>query len=119
MQCINIKLVTFIASGDGMGSSMPPPRRPRWYERLAAPLKFGLEDLAPTFAKLGSAVTVSAAGRKAAEQLGAQLVASHFRYQATAKVATGAAQSVLGQWQRQAALQVGGWVGGVHTPLGG
>lgn len=43
--------------------------------------------------------------RRAAAQLGRQLLGHHARYQAVAQVATStAAQGVLSQWQRQAAL---------------
>lgn len=96
----------FLPAGDGMTASGAAPRGPNWLERLTAPIKLGVADIAPTLAKLGASLTVSAAGQKAAESLGAQLLASHFRYQATARAATGAASSVLAQWQRQAALQV-------------
>ncbi len=35
------------------------PRRPNWVERVTAPIMFGVKELMPTLAKLGSAITVS------------------------------------------------------------
>lgn len=57
------------------------PQRTNWAERLTAPFKFGGRDLLPPALKLGSAVTVTAMMRRAAGQLGRQLLSHHVRYQ--------------------------------------
>jgi len=41
------------------GSSQRAQRGGHWTERVTAPFRFGLKELAPTIAKLGSAMTVS------------------------------------------------------------
>lgn len=46
---------------------------------MTAPIRFGVQELVPTAVKFGSAVTVTVAGQRAAQQLAAQLVASHMR----------------------------------------
>ena len=50
-----------------------------WAERVLAPIKFGFKELVPTALKLGSALTVTVAGRQAVQQLGGQLVARQLR----------------------------------------
>jgi hypothetical protein len=59
-------------------SQMP---RSNWTERLTAPFKFGAQELVPSAVKLGSAVTLTAVMRRAAGQLGRQLLGHHMRYQ--------------------------------------
>lgn len=61
------------------GSTQLP--RANWTERLTAPFKFGAQELLPSAVKLGSAVTVTAVMRRAATQLGRQLLGHHMRYQ--------------------------------------
>lgn len=93
------------ADGDGMSSVPSDTPRSNWTERLTAPFKFGGRDLLPSAVKLGSAVTITAVMKRTAAQLGRQLLGHHARYQAVAKAATStAAQGMLSQWQRQAAL---------------
>jgi hypothetical protein len=55
--------------------------RSNWTERLTAPFKFGAQELVPSAVKLGSAVTLTAVMRRAAGQLGRQLLGHHMRYQ--------------------------------------
>jgi hypothetical protein len=79
--------------------------RSNWTERLTAPFRFGGRELLPSALKLTSAVTVTAVLRRSAAQLGRQLLGHHMRYQAVAQAATSsAAQGIVTQWQRQAAL---------------
>jgi hypothetical protein len=75
-------------------SRLPPPihsvpnsaqmPRANWTERLTAPFRFGAQELLPSAVKLGSAVTVTAVMRRAASQLGRQLLGHHMRYQVRA-----------------------------------
>jgi len=80
-----------------------------WTERLTAPLRFGLADLLPSMAKLGSAATVSAVGGSAIQRLASQLVSQHIAYHAAAAAATqlstrGAASAVVALQQRAALM---------------
>ncbi|KAF5833779.1 hypothetical protein DUNSADRAFT_9803 [Dunaliella salina] len=78
--------------GDGMStSSRKPQRGGHWTERVMAPFRFGFKELAPTLAKLGSAITITAVGKGAAQQLAAQLVSSHLKYQAALRASTAVA----------------------------
>jgi hypothetical protein len=61
------------------GSGQMP--RANWTERLTAPFKFGAQELLPSAVKFGSAVTLTALMRRAAGQLGRQLLGHHMRYQ--------------------------------------
>ena len=60
--------------------SSVPSSGNNWAERVLAPIKFGFKELVPTALKLGSALTVTVAGRQAVQQLGGQLVARQLRY---------------------------------------
>ena len=82
--------------------AMPSGRSGSWAERLLAPIKFGVKELLPTAVRLGGAMTVSAAGRKAVQHLGMKLAAGQIRYQAAAKAATG----TMANWCKQASLEV-------------
>lgn len=78
-----IMLLLFCAP-DHVWCSMPNSSqmpRTHWTERLTAPFKFGGQELLPSAVKLGSAVTLTAVMRRAAAQLGRQLLGHHVRYQ--------------------------------------
>jgi hypothetical protein len=62
--------------------------RANWTERLTAPFKFGAQELLPSAVKLGSAVTVTALMRRAAGQLGRQLLGHHVRYQVCCSISS-------------------------------
>ncbi|KAI8464180.1 MAG: hypothetical protein J3K34DRAFT_474538 [Monoraphidium minutum] len=104
------KAATAAASyeGDGMGGcarGRAAARRPSLGERLLAPLRLSVQELLPGALKLGSAVTVSAVGRRAAERLGAQVLQQHVRWQAAAAAASAAAARAGGAAAaREAAL---------------
>ena len=83
-------------------SALPNGSTGTWAERLLAPIKFGLKELVPTALRLGGAMTVSAAGRRAMQHLGLKLAAGQIRYQAAAKAATG----VVANWGKHAVLEV-------------
>jgi hypothetical protein len=68
-------------------------RRPGLAERLLAPLRIGVRELLPGAIKFGSAVTVSAVGRQAAEKMAAQLMRSHIQWQSAAAAAAAAARA--------------------------
>lgn len=65
-------------------------KKPSLGERLLAPLRLSVQELLPGALKLGSAVTVSAVGRRAAERLAGQVMQQHMRWQAAAAAARGA-----------------------------
>jgi hypothetical protein len=85
-------------------SSQTP--RTSWTERLTAPFKFGGQDLLPSAVKLGSAVTLTAVMRRAAAQLGRQLLSHHMRYQVCV-MCVGLCERV-GGWGEGSAVSVGG-----------
>lgn len=92
--------------GDGMTSTPRSSSGKRnWTERLTAPLKFGFNEVMETIAKVGGVVTVSAAGQRAAAQLGAQVVSHQMRYQLALQTAAMGAKGGLAVWQKQALLQ--------------
>lgn len=107
--CSRIWNFTFLYPICPTCSSCTDRPRGNWTERVTAPFKFGILDLLPSLAKFGSALTVSAVGRRAAEKLASQLVRQHLRYQAVTQAVTGSASRgagvALAQWQKQAALQ--------------
>ncbi len=79
--------------------------RPNWADRLLAPIRVGVQEILPGALKLGSAVTVSAVGRRAAESLAAQVMQQHIRWQgAAAAAAAAAARAGGGAAAREAAL---------------
>lgn len=84
-----------------MPNSAQMPRA-NWTERLTAPFKFGAQELLPSAVKLGSAVTVTAVMRRAASQLGRQLLGHHMRYQVSAAWNSGLL--CFAQQEQQAAL---------------
>ncbi|GAX85643.1 hypothetical protein CEUSTIGMA_g13058.t1 [Chlamydomonas eustigma] len=93
----------FMAEGDGMSSTKP--KGSNWSERLSAPFKFGMKELVPTLVKFGSALTVTAAGQRAIQQLGLQLIKKQLKYQVTAKAVTEMAKGAVATWSRQAVLE--------------
>lgn len=97
--------VVSMTEGDGMGSSKPKTSQSNWLERAIAPIRFGMKELAPTALKLGSAMTVTLVGQRAAQQLASQLVCSHLRYQAAARMATGLARGAVAGWSKTAVLE--------------
>ncbi|KAL6750299.1 hypothetical protein V8C86DRAFT_2817219 [Haematococcus lacustris] len=123
-----------LQEGDGMSQQSEPSSSSSheggdawgaWAQRFTAPIRFGLDELGPALVKLGSALTVSAVGRSSAQHLAAQLMVSHARYLAVARMACGAAAggaagvgasalgavarggggAVASAWGRQAALE--------------
>jgi len=95
--------------GDGMStSSRKSQRGGHWTERVMAPFRFGFKELAPTLAKLGSAMTITAVGRGTAQQLAAQLVSSHLKYQAALRASTAVASQsgsgMIAGWGKRAVL---------------
>ncbi|KAG2487608.1 hypothetical protein HYH03_013747 [Edaphochlamys debaryana] len=101
------------ASGAAAAAANASGGGQNWTERLTAPFRLGLKDLAPTLLNFAGVVTVTKVGQQAAQQLASNLVCSHVRYQAALRAATAASSGGLGLaakgamagWGKQALLE--------------
>ncbi|GIL88906.1 hypothetical protein Vretimale_16868 [Volvox reticuliferus] len=101
------------AGRSGSSSERSASAAPNWTERLTAPLRLGLKDLAPTLLNLAGVVTVTKVGQQATQQLAANLLCSHVKYQAALRSVTSgvgagmglAAKGAMAGWCKQAMLE--------------
>ncbi|EFJ44503.1 hypothetical protein VOLCADRAFT_95192 [Volvox carteri f. nagariensis] len=94
----------------GAAAAAAAASNPNWTERLTAPFRLGLKDLAPTLLNLAGVVTVTKVGQQATQQLAANLLCSHVKYQAALRAATAgvgglAAKGAMAGWGKQAMLE--------------